>query len=90
MISIVLTIPRPTNFRLTSTASVVPSSIDRITDEAVILTVLRTAARNVGSENTSLYSSNQTNLFEPGVSVFQLRRLYHSVTTNGACVTTIM
>ena len=88
--SIVRTTPRPMNLRLIRMASDVPSSIARITADAVITTVLTTAARKVGSEKTGRYSANPTNLFDPGVSVFQLRRLYQTVTTNGACVTTIM
>ncbi len=78
------------NLRLMRIANAVPRTIDRITADAVSSTVLTAAARNVGSENTRLYSENPTNLFEPGWSVFQLRRLYHRVTANGACVTTIM
>jgi len=53
----------------------VPSSIEMITAAAVISTVTSAAWRKLGSEKTLPYSRNQTNLFEPGVSVFQLRRL---------------
>src|SRR5579871_2345241 len=82
VMSIVRTIPRPKNLRLIRIANAVPRTIDRITAEPVRTTVLTAAERNVGSEKTRLYSEKPTNLFEPGVSVFQLRRLYHSVTAN--------
>src|SRR5437588_4748223 len=90
VISSVRTIPRPMNLRLTRIASAVARTIEMITAEDVSKTVFTIAERKTGSANTSLYSSKPTNLFEPGVSVFQLRRLYQIVTMNDTWVTTTM
>src|ERR1700676_1611234 len=88
--SIVRTIQRPINLRVMRLARGGPRIIKMITADAVILTVATAAARKFGSAKTWPYSANPTNLFDPGVRVFQPRRLYQTVTTNGTCVTTIM
>ena len=53
-------------------------------DRPVISTVCQAAERNTGSWKSSLYSLNPAHLFVPGSRVFQPRKLYMTVTTNGA------